>query len=140
MKKNIKIDFISNTIIVAVGYYERAQAYGSDENKTLTEISEAYPNMKVVCNGTIRKKTASEFKGITYAYMRAFITNLDEKNLITFEKVIEHHKLLGATGTKLHRAVARWFLENYPRHRQMIVEAEPQPITKEAHLTIAEAV
>ena len=140
MKNNIKIEFTRRTIIVAKGFYERAQVPNTEENIELTAVLETYPNMAVVPNTSSKRKTASEFKGITYAYMRAFITNLDEKNLITFEKVIEHHKLLGATGTKLHRAVARWFLESYPRHRQMIVEAEPQPITKEAQLTIAEAV
>ena len=140
MKTNIKIDFTRRTIIVAKGFYERAQVPNTEENIELTKVSNTYPNMTVVPNTSSKRKTPSGFKGITYAYMRAFITNLDEKNLIAFEKTIEYHKSFGKAGTTLHRAVATWFLEAYPRHREMIVEAEPQPITKEAQLTIAEAV
>ena len=45
--KNIKIDYISNTIIVTKGFYESAQNYGTEEQVTMRELQKEFPEMKI---------------------------------------------------------------------------------------------
>ena len=44
--KNIKIDYISNTIIVTKGFYESAQNYGTEEEVTMRELQKEFTEMK----------------------------------------------------------------------------------------------
>lgn len=140
MKNNIKVDFMSNTIIVTKAFYEEACKFGTEENRQLSEVLAAYPNMKVAPRTTNQKRRRpSETKGLTYEYMTAFITILDKDNLVRFEETKQYYKKLGYSSTQVYRSVAEWFLTTYPDHKDMVVEAEPKAIRKEVKLSLAES-
>lgn len=140
MKNNIKVDFISNTIVVTKAFYEAASNFGTDENGQLNEVLAVYPNMKVVTRTTNQsRRKPSEIKGLTYKYMRAFIMALDRDNLVKFEEVKEYYENLEKSSTVVYRKVAEWFLSTYPDHKDMVVEAEPKAIRKEVELSLAES-
>lgn len=140
MKNNIKVDFISNTILVTKAFYELACNIGTPENAQLSEVAATYPKMKIVTRTTSQKRRKpSETKGLTYKYMRAFIMALDKDNLIAFEEVKEYYENLEKSSTVVYRKVAEWFLSTYPDHKDMVVEAEPKAIRKEVELSLAES-
>lgn len=61
--KNIKIDYISNTIIVTKGFYESAQNYGTEEQVTMRELQKEFPEMKISIRTSKERK--SDCKGLT---------------------------------------------------------------------------
>ena len=64
--------------------------------------------------------------------MRKFISIMDSSNLITFEKTIEHYEDFCSESAEVYQNVKEWFLENYPHHREMVVDAAPQRGRKDA--------
>lgn len=134
MRNDYRFDFITKTIIFNKGFYDKACKSGTDENKELIKVIEKYPNMEIAIRKTSPRKTTaspSKNKGLTYKYMRSFITNLDPDNLLAFEEVIQYHKKFEDNSATVYRRVADWFLRTYPNHADMIVEAEPQATTKQ---------
>lgn len=122
--KNIKVDFITNTITITKRFYEESKEYGTEAYNTLKAVRNDNPHMEVVISTTNRK---SALKGIDYRYMRRFIAVMDRDNLSVFESVIAHYEdLYGNNSTKVFNAVRTWFLDNYPDHNDMIVEAAPK--------------
>lgn len=130
MKNNIRFDFITNTITVSKGFYEEACKYGTDENAELKRVMEDYPNMRVAVRSVRSGSRQQESKGLTYKYMRKFIAIMDRNNLSVFEQTILYYETLCEENSQVYQCVKGWFLENYPRHREMIVEAEPQRRTQ----------
>lgn len=130
MKNNIRFDFITNTLTVSKGFYDEACKYGTDENAELKRVMEDYPNMRVAVRSTRSGSRQQESKGLTYRYMRKFIAIMDRNNLSVFEQTILYYETLCEESSQVYQSVKGWFLENYPRHREMIVEAEPQRRTQ----------
>lgn len=123
--QNIKVDFITNTIITTKRFYEAASQYGSEEYILLQEIKKDNPKMKVSVRESSRKGTPNAYKGLTYRYMRKFISVMDKENLTTFEEVVLMYEGLYSENGAVFAAVRDWFLENYPHHKEMIVAAVP---------------
>ena len=122
--KNIKVDFVTNTITITKKFYEESMEYGTEAYKTLKSVREENPQMEVVVSETNSK---SALKGIDYRYMRRFVSVMDRENLVVFEGVIAHFEdLYGNNNTKVFNAVRNWFLENYPDHAEMVVDSAPQ--------------
>lgn len=126
MNKNIKFDVITNTIIITKSFYEASMEFGSEEQRIIADIKKEYPDMKIVLKSSNTGNRKSEYKGLTYAYMRKFIRTMDKENLIVFEDVIAHYEQFGYTSGKLYQCVKEWFLENYPNHKNMITDATPK--------------
>ena len=136
--REITIDFIANKIVVTKGFYENAKVPATEENDRLRAVLSDYPNMKVSVRESNRKATANPYKGLTYRYMRKFISVMDNENLDTFERVILHFEGVYTENGEVYAAVRDWFLENYPHHKEMIVAAVPTRKTSLASVPVAE--
>ena len=123
--KNIKIDFITNTIIVTRGFYEAATEYGTEEYAELQNVKAANPDMTVSIRTVNRNHKPNSSKGLTYRYMRKFISIMDSKNLNAFEETILYYEGLYMENATVYQEVKAWFLETYPNHREMIVSKAP---------------
>ena len=119
---NISVNFITNTIVVTKSFFHAAMEFGSDEYETLKRVKEQNPSMAVAVRTSAKRTKKNENKGLTYSYMRDFIRVMDNRNLIAFENMIAFYKSVDYEGAGLYNKVKEWFLENYPRHREMIVE------------------
>ena len=128
MKDNVRFDFVTNTITVKKGYYEQACKYGTDEHNEFMRLKADYPNMRIAVRSVRTGNRKSDTKGITYEYMRRFIAIMDSKNLLEFNKVQIHYGLFESDKTKVFHLVRQWFLETYPYHRDMIIEAAPKAV------------
>ena len=126
--KNIKVDFVTNTIIITKGFYEESLDITSEEYTTLQIVKMDNPNMRVVVKSSRCGNRKCDYKGLTYEYMRKFIRTMDRDNMIVFEEVIDHYKDFGQTGGELYQNVKVWFLENYPRHKEMVVDTTPRKV------------
>lgn len=124
--KNIYINFITNTIVVTKNFYKAATEYNTEEYLVLKKVKAENPTMEVSVRVASKKRKPNENKGLTYTYMRDFIRVMDSDNLVTFEELIAYYKSLDYEGASLYNCVKEWFLETYPRHRDMIVEAAPK--------------
>lgn len=122
--QRIKIDFITNTIIVSRSFYEAAKEFGSEECQQMTNAKAAYPNMTIAIQSG--KRTKNENKGLTYKYMRRFISIMDEENLSIFNRQQLYYESLYSSNAEVYHHVKDWFLATYPHHKEMVVEAAPQ--------------
>lgn len=126
MKNNITYNAITNTITLTKSFYAASKEFGSEEQQTLAAIQKEYPHMKIAIKSTKTGHRKSEYKGLTYDYMRRFIRTMDKENLITFEEVIAHFEEFGYDSGKLYQCVKDWFLHTYPNHKDMIIDTTPK--------------
>ena len=126
MSRDIKFDVVTNTITITRGFYEASQEFGSEEQKEISRIQQQYPHMMIVVKSKRTGYRKSEYKGLTYDYMRRFIRIMDRDNIVTFEDVIAHYKEFGYESGKLYQCVKEWFLETYPHNKEMIIESTPK--------------
>ena len=86
----MKIDFITNTITKA--FREAASNLNTEEYIALSKVQKDNPQMKVVLRITKATGSKSDYKGLTYKYMRKFITVMDSDNLFNFENTKLHYE------------------------------------------------
>ena len=125
---DMNIDFVTNTITLTKAFCEAAKKFGSEEYTKLQLVKSENPNMKVVVRTTRSGNRKCDYKGLTYEYMRKFIRTMDRDNMIVFEEVIDHYDKYGQKGGELYQSVKNWFLENYPRHKEMVVDTTPKKV------------
>lgn len=123
--RDYTVDFATKRIICTKGFYEAACDPTTDEHEEMLMIMEKYPAMQIVPRATSRKNKPNSYKGITYRYMRKFISVMDKENLTTFEEVVLLYEGLYTENATVFAAVRDWFLANYPHHKEMIVAAVP---------------
>ena len=128
MKNSISFDAITNTITITKSFYEASKEFGSEEQKMLADIQKEYPQMRIAVKSTRKGYRKSEYKGLTYDYMRRFIRIMDRENIVTFDDVIAHFEDFGYDSVKLYQCVKDWFLETYPYHKEMIVATAPRTV------------
>ena len=51
---------------------------------------------------------------------------MDKENSITFDEVIEYYEDLYYESGKVYQCVKEWFLDNYPNHKEMVIDTAPQ--------------
>ncbi len=124
--QGMRIDFITNTITITKAFREAASDLSSEEYIALSLVQKENPQMKVVLRSNKAASRRSDCKGLTYKYMRKFISVMDSENLITFEKTILHYESYEYENGTVYQYVKEWFLENYPDHKEMIAAAAPK--------------
>lgn len=123
--QGMKIDFVTNTIIITKAFREAASEIGSVEYQSLNRAKEENPRMRVVLRSTSAAGRGNNDKGLTYKYMRKFITIMDSENLLNFEKTKLYYEDFGYENGTVYKRVKEWFLENYPDHKEMVVGCAP---------------
>jgi len=126
--KGIKIDFVTNTITITNAFREAAMNYGSEEYTALALIQHDHPNMRIVTKTPRSSRKPSDTKGLTYKYMRNFIAIMDSANLITFESTCQYYDSLTNSQAEKYQGIKSWFIENYPNHKDMVVDSCPNRI------------
>ncbi len=137
--QGMKIDFITNSIIVTRSFIEAAADINSEEYTSLQLAKMDNPTMRVVLRSTRAGGRESGYKGLTYKYMRKFISVMDSANLVNFEKTILHYENYGYENGTVYKYVREWFLAYYPNHREMIAAAAPKAAAETVNLIEPEA-
>ena len=123
--QGIKVDFITNTIIITKEFAALASDPTSEEYVTLNLLREENPKMKIATRS--RKKSSKERnpnKGLTYKFMRRFISVMDEKNLSEFSRKQAYFESFDMESAEVYQNVKDWFIKQYPNYKDMIVDNE----------------
>lgn len=123
--QGMKIDFITSTIIITKAFREAASDSNTEEYIALSKVQKENPQMRIVLRNTKATRGKSGYKGLTYKYMRKFITVMDSDNLINFENTKLHYESYDYTNGTVYQYMKEWFLNNYPDHKEMIAAAAP---------------
>ena len=126
--RDIKIDHVANTIVITKTFAAAASNPSSEECLLLNQVKAANPTMSVVINARKSTKTKSCNKGLTYKFMRSFISIMDAKNLENFNKAILYYEALHYSNNEVYWRVKEWFESNYPKYQEMIVDAAPKKV------------
>lgn len=126
--QDIRIDFLTNTIIVTKSFLEAASHVGTEEYLELYTVRKENPEMRVTIKERRGSRRKCPTKGLTYDYMRKFIYVMDRKELPTMQGIIKHYEDMSFDNGAIYAQVKEWFLEKYPRHREMIIEAAPNKV------------
>lgn len=120
--QGIKVDFITNTIIITKEFAALASDPTSEEYVTLNLLREENPKMKIATRS--RKKSSKERnpnKGLTYKFMRRFISVMDEKNLSEFSRLQAYYEGYDMENAEVYQHVKDWFIETYPDYKRLLV-------------------
>ena len=116
MKTNsYNYDALNNTLTMTKAFARKASQLNTSEYKTLLQLRNDNPGMKVVMkegnNKSVSKNTAS---GITFKQMETFISQCrdSEPRLKTYERV----KALSKVQRSPYKYVKDWFLTNYANY------------------------
>lgn len=72
--QGMTINHATNTIIVTKAFNEAASEYGTPEYMELNAVKKDNPQMRVVLRSTKAAGRTNDNKGLTYNYMRKFIS------------------------------------------------------------------
>ena len=132
----IKIDPVNNVIVIMSRTFEKKACYaGSAEYAMLQTVRRDYPEFRVVSR-EIKKNTKMEhYNGLTYDYMRWYITHYEveerrDKMLDVLNKKIDISKC-HSTG-KRYATIKSWFLTQYPAVKEFGMSAVDKAAEDEA--------
>lgn len=135
----MNVDFVSGTITVTKAFWAAAQELGSEEYQALSMAQRDNPQMRVVTRSIRTGKRPNDGKGLTYNYMRRFISLLDPDNLKAFTDVQVYYDGFYESNAETYIAVKNWFLEHYPRHKDLVVESCPHNEDNNEQIEMAKA-
>lgn len=106
------IDFANNTVYVTTQFNKKAEKYGTEECRKLTEIEKMFPNITIEVYAQKRKSTA-----ITYDMMELFIRNMPEaaNNIVEFNRV----KQMSKAYKSAYKYVNDWFSKKFPFYSEL---------------------
>ena len=115
MKNTLRIDHAKKVIIMDRTFAKNAENTRSDEYAHLQSVRQDYPVYNVV-RKEIRKNPHSEhYKGLTYDYMRTYITNHEpEATRQTMSDELEHMIEISKCHSIRYATIKKWFLAKYP--------------------------
>ena len=124
---NIIINSKKHTIEMNKAYAKKAAKYGSPEYNELQTARRDYPAFRVV---TVVKKAAKpEYKGLTFEYMKKYITLHDDEDKSVMAKFLdlrgesEDAKAIGALSAG-YIEIKAWFFEQYPEIEKFHTDRE----------------
>lgn len=112
------INFASKTIEMTKAESKAAGKFGSEAYKELTSIMQQFPTFTIQVIARTSVKKSSEFKGLTYSYMEAYITKHDNEN----QTIMAEYKMLRGQTVEAEDALAascsyqeikKWFLGQF---------------------------
>ena len=125
--QGIKVDFITNTIIITKEFAELASDHTTEEYVTLNLLKSENPKMKIATRS--RKKSSKERnpnKGLTYKFMRRYISVMDKDNLQEFDEQLLYYESFYLDNVTVYLKVKDWFVENYPDYERILVAGKSQ--------------
>ena len=109
--KGYQYNVIENTLTVTAWFQKRAGQVGTPEYKTVVQIRQDHPNVKV-----IRKKGSASacINAIRFADMEYYISLFPEERQDDLKKRLERTKALSKTHASPYKYVLDWFLDYFP--------------------------
>ena len=112
------INYNSITIEMTKAESKAAGKFGSETYKELTTIMQQFPTFTIKVSTRASVKKSSEFKGLTYSYMEAYIARHDNEN----QTIMAEYKMLRGKSDEAKEVLAdslsyqeikKWFLAQF---------------------------
>ena len=125
MKNTLRLDHANGRIIMDRTFAKNAEDTRSEEYRHLQSVRQDYPTYTVIRKQIKKPAHKESYKGLTYDYMRTYITNHEPKETKDavskeFEDMIEISKCHSIR----YPTIKKWFLAKYPEVVGFGVEAE----------------
>ena len=117
MKNTINVDFINNRLVMTRAFAKLASDIRSEEYQILQKARHDYPNFSVEVRTIKRNPNKETYAGLTYKYMRDYISTheaAETRKLVLNE--FDEMLLISQCHSKAFRypTIKKWFLEKYP--------------------------
>lgn len=125
--QGIKVDFITNRIIITKEFAELASDPMTEEYVTLNLVRAENPTMKIATR--TRKKASrerNENKGLTYKFMRRYISVMDKDNLEEFSNQQSYYESFYLDNATVYIKVKEWFVEKYPDYQRILTASSKE--------------
>ena len=110
-KRNCKVDFATNTIMISKRFRELASQKDTHEYKLMKELKVDFPSMSVQTRPSKRKGNATA--KITYRKMMSYFECLPES-----ESIIKQFEIVRKASPN-YQKVLNWFNESFPEYGQI---------------------
>ena len=114
--KAIVVDYAAGVISLSSAFEKKAFTPGTSEYAQLMAVRHDFPDFRLVTREFKKNTKQDHYKGLTYPFMREYITKVEGDNapavLEGLEALIDMSKC-HSTG-KRYPTVKKWFLERYP--------------------------
>jgi len=110
-KRNYKVDFVTNTIIISKRFRELASQNDTNEYVKMKELKADFPSMSV--HTRTSKRNGNTSAKITYRKMMSYFECLPES-----ETIIKQFEIV-RKASKNYQQVLNWFNESFPEYGQI---------------------
>ena len=115
MKNTLRIDHANGRIVMDRTFAKNAENTRSDEYRHLQSVRQDYPTYTVVRKQINKPAHKESYKGLTYDYMRTYITNHEpEATRQTMSDELEHMIEISKCHSIRYATIKKWFLAKYP--------------------------
>ena len=111
-----KINFVTNTLTMNYKFNAASQEYGTEENKLVKEILNAFPSLSVVVKAGREVKTPNKNKRLTYANMKKHIAAYE--NSAELLDVFDTVEALSKSAASPYKFVSDWFVAQFPDYNK----------------------
>lgn len=126
MKNTLKVDYTNRLIIMDRTFAKNASDTRSAEYQHLQRVKQDYPSFEVV-RKQIRKNPGKEsYKGLTYEFMRDYISSHEPKeNVNDMLAAFDEMLLISRCHSIRYPRIKEWFLKRYPHIEIYALDEEP---------------
>ena len=115
MKNTLRLDHANGLIIMDRTFAKNAENTRSDEYRHLQSVRQDYPTYTVIRKQIKKPAHKESYKGLTYDYMRTYITNHEpEATRQTMSDELEHMIEISKCHSIRYATIKKWFLAKYP--------------------------
>jgi hypothetical protein len=125
----IKIDTQNSQIILSNQFSKKALVYGTPEYNEYQEVLTSFPGYKTVIKGSKKNTHQEHYHGLTYDYMRWYITEyepLETRQSILDELEWQLDISRCHSVGKRYPVIKAWFLNKYPEISKFGMPKSPE--------------
>lgn len=113
--KNIVVDYANSNISISSAFAKKAFTPGTDEYRQLMSVRQDFPEFSLVTRKFKTNTKQEHYRGLTYAYMREYISQHEEEAKPVLDKLDDQIGISKCHSLgKRYPLVKAWFLERYP--------------------------
>ena len=110
--KAIVVDYAKSSIVLSSAFAKKAFTPGTAEYQQLMAVRRDFPDFRLVTRQFKTNTKQEHYRGLTYDFMREYLTVHDEAALAEFEGMVGVSKCHSLS--KRYPTIKAWFLERYP--------------------------
>ena len=115
MKNTLRLDHAKGRIIMDRTFAKYAEDTRSEEYRHLQSVRQDYPTYTVIRKQIKKPAHKESYKGLTYDYMRTYITNHEPKETKdAVSKELEDMIEISKCHSIRYPTIKKWFLAKYP--------------------------